>query len=786
MRQAVILVGGRGTRLGRLAQQTPKPLMPVAGDKRFLDYLIENIARQGFSDILLLAGHLAGAVQQRYAGAEIRGAKVRVIVEPEPAGTAGALRQAANELDDIFLMTNGDTFFDTNCLALMLAPGDTCVMALRRVPDGARFGRVEVHGSRVIAFHEKDAAFRGEALISAGLYAMRKDVLSLITQTPCSIETEVFPKLAAAGVLKGVESDGYFIDIGLPETLDEARETLPRQARRGAVLFDRDGTLIRDDGYTHKPEALEWLPGAVEAIRRVNDAGRLAIVVTNQAGVARGYYDQSAVDRFHAHMQAELRAQGAHIDAFYSCPFHEAGIVREFAYANHPDRKPNPGMLRRAMVEWDISPELTFLVGDADSDVAAAAALGLEGAKAAPDNLLGMVEKKLQALKPKTSSSITQRLRQDAHSARTWLFDHALPLWWDAGFDGANRCFQEQLRLDGRPNPAPRRARVQARQTAVYARAGRLGWPGPWRDAVEAGAKVLLERALNPTGGTIHLIASGDSSADARRDLYDLAFVMFGLAEAASALGDRPDLIAAANALLQWADENWALAQGGFHEGEITPSPPRRQNPHMHAFEACLSLYEASGAHEHLARATTIADLFATRFFNAELGALPEYFDEHWRPLSGDEGAIVEPGHEFEWSWLLHRFQALGGRDCSALAERLRVHGEVYGVDPGTGLVYDEIYLDGRVRTRSSRLWPYTERLKANIVRFERTRDLTAAAAAVQAFEWVMRHCETPTPGLWRDRRDPAGVFDDGPAPASSLYHVMFGMHELIRVAEQI
>jgi mannose-6-phosphate isomerase len=203
----------------------------------------------------------------------------------------------------------------------------------------------------------------------------------------------------------------------------------------------------------------------------------------------------------------------------------------------------------------------------------------------------------------------------------------------------------------------------------------------------------------------------------------------------------------------------------------------------MHMFEALLALYEASGKREHLERAGRIAELFRDRLFDARHGALPEYFDDAWRP-QGE--LIVEPGHHFEWSWLLDRWNALGGGDLSAEAERLRVHAEVYGVELRSGAVYDEVFADGRPRTLTSRLWPHTERIKANVVRFERTRDVAAADAAVEAFDMLMRYCDTPTPGLWRDRRTPDGGFIEEAAPASSFYHIMLALSELIRVADEL
>ncbi|MBC7768854.1 MAG: AGE family epimerase/isomerase, partial [Phycisphaerales bacterium] len=305
-------------------------------------------------------------------------------------------------------------------------------------------------------------------------------------------------------------------------------------------------------------------------------------------------------------------------------------------------------------------------------------------------------------------------------------------------------------------------------------------------EAVEAGARVLLERGLRPEGGTRHLLAPSGEPADERRDLYDTAFVLFALAEAAQALGNRPDLIEAAETLLRWTEDNWSHESGGFYEGEIVTTPPRRQNPHMHMFEALLALHEATGKREHLGGASSIADLFRIKLFDARHGSLGEYYNDEWYPLEGEDGEIVEPGHHFEWSWLLHRWNSFGGGDLSAIAEKLRIHAEIYGVHPQTRAVYDEVFADGRPRTTSSRLWPHTERIKANVVRFERTRDPNAAQAALQAFDVLMRYCETPTKGLWRDSLEPDGRFIEEAAPASSFYHVMFAMWELIRVADAL
>ena len=560
--------------------------------------------------------------------------------------------------------------------------------------------------------------------------------------------------------------------------------TIPGGNQRAAVFFDRDGTLNRDDGYTYRVEDLALLPGAAEAIRACNDAGALAIVVTNQSGIARGLFTIDDMQRFHAAMQAQLVTAGAHIDAFYYCPYLDDGVVPAFTRTNHPDRKPNAGLFRRALLEWSVDPARAFVVGDHTRDVEAGAAAGLRGYLVKPGELLDVITRNLDVTSPHPTQSAPQAALADrATRSRAWLFDHALPIWWEKGFDPSSGCFHEALNFNGAPVAAPRRVRVQARQTYVYAAAGKLGWTGPWREAVEAGAMVLVDKAIRQDGGTVHLLDAKGEPLDARRDLYDTAFVIFALAHASTAL-QRPALAAKAEELFRWVRATWSRPGGGFHEGELVKTPPRRQNPHMHLLEALLALHEATGKHQHLQSALEIVRLFETRFIDPAHTALLEYFDSDWRPAPGDEGRITEPGHQFEWAWLIDRTFKLSGHDARDLARRIQIHGEVYGVSSATGVIANEVWAEGGVKEATSRLWPHTERIKANVVHYERTGDPQSAAHAVQAYDAMMAYCDVPTTGLWHDRRLADGTFAQGPAPASTFYHVMLALTELIRVAE--
>jgi D-glycero-D-manno-heptose 1,7-bisphosphate phosphatase len=392
IRQIAFLVGGRGTRLGAVTANTPKPALEVAG-RPFIEYLIENAARYGLTDILLLTGHLSDVIHERYDNTMFGAARVRCVREPEAAGTAGALANARDVLDERFLLCNGDSFFDVNLLALVALPVEgpwTGKLALRPMADAGRYGAVTLDGTRITGFAEKAGAAPG--LINGGIYVLDRAILDEIERQPCSIEGDVFPKLVARGLLHGMPTDGYFIDIGIPADLARAKTELPAHLTRPAIFFDRDGVLNEDPGYLHRSEDFRWMPGAREAVRFANDAGWLTFVITNQAGVARGYYDEAAVHSLHGWIAEELAATGAHIDAFYHCPHHPTAGKGAYLTACEC-RKPRPGMILRAMADWPVDRDKSLLIGDYPSDIEAARAAGVEGRLMSKnDNLLSVVQ----------------------------------------------------------------------------------------------------------------------------------------------------------------------------------------------------------------------------------------------------------------------------------------------------------------------------------------------------------------------------------------------------------
>lgn len=167
-----------------------------------------------------------------------------------------------------------------------------------------------------------------------------------------------------------------------------------------AVFFDRDGVLNLDHGYVCEPERLDWISGAREAVTALNAAGVKVLVVTNQSGVARGYFTEAQVEEFHAALQAGLAEVGGRIDAFYVAPHHETAVEERYRHPDHPDRKPNPGMILRGLADWSLAPEETVLVGDKASDVEAARRAGVEGLRFPGGDLLAFLRESLGARFP--------------------------------------------------------------------------------------------------------------------------------------------------------------------------------------------------------------------------------------------------------------------------------------------------------------------------------------------------------------------------------------------------
>ncbi|PNG25982.1 mannose-6-phosphate isomerase [Methylocella silvestris] len=379
-----------------------------------------------------------------------------------------------------------------------------------------------------------------------------------------------------------------------------------------------------------------------------------------------------------------------------------------------------------------------------------------------------------------------QQISSEAGAAagglRAWLSNAALPLWASAGFDRSLGAFHERLDGSGRPRlDLARRAMVQARQIYVFSHAARLGWFEEGADLAESAAEALVGRycdAGGPRGGFAFSIGPEGHVASSVRDAYAHAFVLFALASLYRLNGDAR-LIVYADETIAFIDE--ALTDrnfGGLYDASPVTDRSKRQNPHMHLLEAYLALETAAPGRGYLDRARKIVDLFKKRLFLAEPGVLLEYFGEDWSvPEDPARCGIFEPGHHYEWVWLLAEFEALAGDDLGAEIARLYRVARQVGHAPN-GLIFDELDVEMKVTKGAHRVWPHTEAVKAAVAM--RAKGDAGAEAFAAAMIGALRgsFLDRPFAGGWIDHFRADGVPLSGDAPASSLYHVFLAATE--------
>jgi len=407
VRQCAILAGGLGTRLGALTADTPKPILDVGG-RPFLAWLMRHFLRFGVEEFVILTGHLSDRVAESLhdiAAHLPRPARLVISEEPQRAGTGGAVFYARDHLEERFWLCNGDSLLDANLAALLAAsvhdPREVIGrIVLRQVPDASRYGVVERDGDSVTAFRERppEGTPPGPGEINGGIYLFDNRLLDFVGPD-CSLERDIMPRLAALGALRGAPLAGYFRDIGIPEDLARARRELPRQRQRPALFLDRDGVINVDHGHVGTRERFEFVPGARETIAAASALGWHVLIVTNQSGVARGFYTEDDVRTLHTWIADEVRALGGSIDDVRYCPYHPEAPLPKYRRISDC-RKPAPGMILDLLRAWELDPARSLLIGDQPTDLQAAAAANVRALRFTGANLAEFVLPHLSPFTP--------------------------------------------------------------------------------------------------------------------------------------------------------------------------------------------------------------------------------------------------------------------------------------------------------------------------------------------------------------------------------------------------
>lgn len=367
-----------------------------------------------------------------------------------------------------------------------------------------------------------------------------------------------------------------------------------------------------------------------------------------------------------------------------------------------------------------------------------------------------------------------------------WLVGQALPKWAGAGFDPAFGGFRERLDLTGAPVPGvAHRLVTQARQIYVYSHASLLGWHRDGAALAQQAVETLMRRYKSPDGkpGYVFSVDPTDTHVvDDRRDAYGHAFLLYALSWWYRVTKDTRLVDEADRVIAFFATQFLTMPSGGI--ARETHSPWRLQNPHMHYFEAMIAWHEATGEARFLAQADAMFDLFATRFWQPGSQTLSEYFDDTWAPAPGERGQIYEPGHHFEWAWLLRKYARFTGRSTAPFVDGLYRTGLLGRLRDGR--LADEALPgasgNAHPHKTSTRLWPLTEWAKSAAVEYE-GGNAGARNDALAAFDCLQTNfCRPEYAGGWIDHID----IDRRPLvdfmPATSLYHLFLAVAEASRV----
>lgn len=362
---------------------------------------------------------------------------------------------------------------------------------------------------------------------------------------------------------------------------------------------------------------------------------------------------------------------------------------------------------------------------------------------------------------------------------KNWLTRQALPLWSTAGYDRARKLYHERLTFDAAPIALPQlRLMVQARQIATFCRAALDGVFNATDDAL-ACLHTVQSRYWHSDGqpGWIFALGPNGQPASTLRDLYAHAFILYAYAWAYKLSGDTGLLDVAQQTTLE-IEQIFAAPHGGYLDTVPPQDALRRQNPHMHLLEAYLSLFEVTNDSFYLERAQSLVTLAQSRFMHPGTGMLLEFFTADWRPLKPIGQNWVEPGHLFEWSWLLQEYARLNPTHQAtptALAEHLLQTGLQYGTRHDT--VFDAITDTGILTAASTRIWPQTELMRLLATRQQvgpthqpNQTEATLLHALTQAF--FTTYAPPHLQGGWVDRYEANGERAVDHMPASSLYHI--------------
>lgn len=391
--KAVILAGGKGTRLGPLTQDIPKPMVPLLG-KPLVQYQVELLARYGLEEIIFVVNHLGGAIENHFGKGREYGIAISYFHESEPLGTVGGIKELEEKLTDDFLVLYGDVMMEMDLDRLLKFHKDKDSQATLVVHPNDH-----PHDSDLVELDENDRVVKVlpkphpenlqyHNMVNAAAYVFSPAVFPFLEKgQKADFGKDIFPKVHRQLRMYGYNTPEYLKDMGTPDRLGQVEQDIlsGKVQRRSlkhlqkAIFLDRDGVINFDTDLIHRPEDLELYPFAAEAIKKINGSDYLAVVATNQSVVARNLTTMEGLGEIHKKMETALGKEGAKLDEIRYCPHHpDKGFPEENPKykIDCECRKPKPGMLRDAAKQFNIDLSESWMIGDSERDSLAGKAAG--------------------------------------------------------------------------------------------------------------------------------------------------------------------------------------------------------------------------------------------------------------------------------------------------------------------------------------------------------------------------------------------------------------------------
>lgn len=395
---AVIMAGGKGSRLRSITNdEIPKPMVPIDG-KPLLEYQVEKLKAYGIKKIVMIVGHLGEKIVDHFKNGKNFGVEIDYIFEKEPLGTAGAFYYLKDKIDaKDFMLVFGDVFFDMDFDRMEdFHFKNSALTTLLAHPNGHPYDsdliRMDDKG-RVIGFDSKHNVrdYWYDNMVNAGIYIINRKLLDLVKEpVKTDFEKDILANQVKLGAnIYAYHTPEYVKDVGTVDRINATVEELKSgliqsknlKNKQRAIFIDRDGTINVSKGFISKADDLELIPGSIEAIKAINKSGALAIVTTNQPVIARGECSFEELHNIHNKLKTLLGEKGAFVDDIFYCPHHPdkgfEGEVPELKF-DCECRKPKTGMIDEAVKKYNIDLSKSYMVGDSTMDLETARNAGVK------------------------------------------------------------------------------------------------------------------------------------------------------------------------------------------------------------------------------------------------------------------------------------------------------------------------------------------------------------------------------------------------------------------------